>query len=75
MVRIYNEQNKNTFQKLLCYVNWNIELQHKNVNEAMITFNRKITIAYNKSFPFKRFSRKRAKDKPWITTELKEDYY
>ena len=29
--------------------------------------------AYNNSFPFKRLSRKRAKDKPWITTTgLKE---
>ena len=68
MVRIYSEQNKNTFQKLLADVNWDIELEHKIVNEAMMTFNQKITIAYNKSFPFKRWSRKSAKDKPWITT-------
>ena len=64
MVRIYSEQNKNTFQKLLGDVNWDIELEHKNVNEAMMTLNRKITVAYKKSFPFKRLSRKRAKDKP-----------
>ena len=37
-----------------------------------MTFNQKITVAYNESFPFKRLSRKRAKDKPWITTGLKE---
>ena len=72
MVRIYSEQNKNTFQKLLGDVNWDIELEHENVNEAMMTFNQKITVAYNKSFPFKRLFRKRAKDKPWITTGLKE---
>ena len=72
MVRNYSEQNKNTFQKLLGDVNWDIELEHKNVNEAMMTFNQKITDAYNKSFPFKRLSRKRAKDKPWITTGFKE---
>ena len=41
MVRIYSEQNKNTFQKLLGDVNWDIELKHKNVNEAMMTFNHK----------------------------------
>ena len=41
MVRIYNEQNKNTFQKLLGDVNWDIELEHKNVNEAIMTFNQK----------------------------------
>ena len=33
---------------------------------------KKICIAYNKSFPFKRLSRKRAKDKPWITSGLKQ---
>ena len=37
MVRIYSEQNKNTFQKLLGDVNWDIEPEHKNVNEAMTT--------------------------------------
>ena len=72
MVRIYSEQNKNTFKKFLSDVNGDAELKHKNVNEAMLAFNQKITIAYNKSFPFKRLSRKRAKDKPWITTGLKE---
>ena len=72
MVRIYSEQNKNTFKKFLSDVNWDAELKHKNVNEAMLAFNQKITIAYNKSFPFKRLSTKRAKDKPWITTGLKE---
>ena len=34
----------------------------------MMTFNKKITVAYNKSFPFKRLSKNRAKDKPWIAT-------
>ena len=72
MVRIYSEQNKNTFKKLLSDVNWDAELKHRNVNEAMLAFNQKITTAYNKSFPFKRLSRKRAKDKPWITTGFKE---
>ena len=72
MVSIYSEQNKNTFQKLLGDVNWDTELEHKNVNDAMITFNLRITVAYNKSFPFKRLFRKMAKDKPWITTGLKE---
>ena len=37
----------------------------------MLIFNKKISIAYNKSFPFKRLSRKRAKDKPWVTSGLK----
>ena len=70
MVIIYSEQNKT--KKLLSDINWDAELKQRNVNEAMLAFNQKITIAYNKSFPFKRLSRKRSKDKPWITTGLKE---
>ena len=73
MIRIYSEQNKHTFLNLLGEVNWDIELRHKNINEAMLSFNRKITAAYNESFQFKRLSRKRVKDKPWITTGLKEN--
>ena len=34
----------------------------------MFVFNQKLSIAYNKSFLFKRVSRARAKDKPWITS-------
>ena len=34
--------------------------------------NKQVCIAYNKSFPFKKLSRKRAKDKPWITSGLKQ---
>ena len=49
-----------------------MEVRHKNISEAMLSFSRKITAAYNKSFQFKRLSRKRVKDKPWITTGLKE---
>ena len=70
MIRIYSEQNKHTFLNLLREVNWDMELRHKNINEAMLSFNRKITAAY-KSFQFKRLSRRRAKDKPWITTGKK----
>ena len=72
MIRIYSEQNKHTFLNLLGEVNWDMELRHKNINEAMLSFNRKITAAFNKSFQFKRLSRKRAKDKPWIITGLKD---
>ena len=72
MVRIYSEQNKYTFQKLPGEVNWDMELRRKNIKKAMLSFNQKITAAYNKSFQFKRLSRKRAKDKPWITAGLKE---
>ena len=39
VVRIYIEQNKHTFKKLLGEVNWDMELRHKNIKEAMLFFN------------------------------------
>ena len=72
VVRIYIEQNKHTFKKLICEVNWDMELRHKNIKEAKLSFDKKIIAAYNKSFQFKRLFRKRAKDKPWIINGLKE---
>ena len=71
-VRIFREINKNTFRRLIGEINWESELINKNVNEAMFVFNQKLSVAYNKPFPFKRLSRKRAKDKPWITSGLKQ---
>ena len=61
MVRIFSDKNKATFQNLLSKVNWENELSDKNANEAMIIFNKKPTIAYNKSFPFVKLSRKNLK--------------
>ena len=72
MVRIFSEKAKNTYQNLLSEISWNEELSNKNVNEAMQVFSKKFQIAYNKSFPSKRLSRKRTKDKPCITAGLKQ---
>ena len=56
MVRIFSDKNKATFQNLLSTVNWENELSDKNANDAMIIFNQKLTITYNKSFPFVKLS-------------------
>ena len=71
-VRIFSGNNKNNFRRLISEINWESELINKNVNEAMFVFNQKLSVAYKKPFPFKRLSRKRAKDKPWITSGLKQ---
>ena len=46
-------------------------MKNKSVNEAMTFFYHNLTKAYNKSFPIVKLSRKRANDKPWITSGLK----
>ena len=71
-VRIFTENNKNNFKNLIISINWEEELKSKSVNEAMLIFNKKISISYNKSFPFKRLSGKIGKDKPWVTSGLKQ---
>ena len=63
---------KITSKRLIGEIKWETELINKNTNEAMLVFNKQVCIAYNKSFPFERLSRKRAKDKPWITSGLKQ---
>ena len=71
-VRIFSENNKNNLKNLISSINWEEKLKSKSMNEAMLIFNKKISIPYNKSLPFKKLSRKRAKDKPWVTSGLKQ---
>ena len=56
MVRIFSDKSKTTFQNLLSTTNWEKEMSDRNENEAMIIVNQKLTIAYNKSFPFVKLS-------------------
>ena len=46
-------------------------MKNKSVNEAMTFFYHNLTKAYNKSFRIVKLSRKRADDKPWVTSGLK----
>ena len=70
-VRIFSEKNNNKFKEVLSLINWKQEIKNKSVNEAMEFFYHNLTKAHNKSFPIVKLSRKRANDKPWITSDLK----
>ena len=69
-VRIFSENNKHNFKNLISSINWEEELKSKSVNEAMLIFNKKISIAYNKSFPFKRLFIKGPKINPGLHQAL-----
>ena len=71
-MRIFGDKNKEKFRSILSEMNWKYELEIKNVNDSMKTFYHTVVNAYNKSFPLVKLSRKRAKDKLWITTGLKK---
>ena len=72
MVRIFSDKNKQNFKNKLNQYDWNINLQTKNATDSMAIFYQKLAECYNSSFPVLRLSRKRAKDKPWVTTAIKQ---
>ena len=52
--------------------NWSCVYSETDVNTAYDNFINIVTTAYEKSFPLVRLSRKRSKDKAWITSALKK---
>ena len=70
-VRIYSESNTQNFQSILKHIDWQAELQSKDCSSQYDTFFGKIKEAFEKSFPLKKLSRKRAKDKKWVTSGIK----
>ena len=71
-VRIFGDKKKEKVRSILSEMNWEYELENKNVNDSMNTFYHTIVNAYNKSFPLVKLSRKRAKDKPGLNNSIKE---
>ena len=70
-VRIYGDKNMTTFKSQLQNTNWDELLQEQNEEEALDMFYTHYNSAFYKSFPLKRLSRKRAKDKKWMTKGLR----
>ena len=69
-VRIFGEKNINSFKNLLDNSNWETVLQGNDINHACENFYNHILTLYNTSFPYVQLSRKREKDKKWITQGL-----
>ena len=63
MERIFKEKNKINFHIILSEVHWDMELENNNVDEAMLAFNKKLSIADRNSFPSVKMSIKRSRDK------------
>ena len=69
MVRIFSEQNCLKFVNEIKSVNWDDTFTPE--TDWYSLFINKVRQTFNTSFPFKRLSNKRSKDKPWITKALK----
>jgi len=68
--RSYNDYNKAKFREKLQQSDWNEISANNNCNVAFDLFHDKFTKTYEECFPIKTVSRKRSKDKKWLTKGL-----
>merc|ERR1712208_58752 len=72
LVRIFSETNIENVKTAISNIDWESTLNTSDTNEAYDVFYNKLFQMYEASFPSKRLSRKRAKDKPWISNGIKK---
>ena len=70
MVRLFGENNGQKFIQSMLSINWN-EL-YSDREDWYQLFIHRLKQIFEQSFPWVRLSRKRMKDKPWITSGLKK---
>jgi len=71
MVRIYGNKNTAKFSEMLKNNKWEEFYQTTSVDKALDILYKNWNQAFEKSFPQKRLSIAKSKDKPWITPVLK----
>ena len=72
MIRIFSERNKIKYKELLNENNWEELINVNDISISCSNVVKQIQLCYNAAFPKIRQSIKKSKDKPWITTSLKE---
>ena len=72
MVRLFSESNKKQFRDRLTQFDWSVVCNEHNVDAAFNIFSTHVTTCFNASFPKVRLSRRRARDKCWVTSALKK---
>ena len=70
-IRLYSEKNISKFRESLENMNWPSYLDVENTEEAYTKFYTHLYHAFEAHFPLVPLSRKRSKDKKWITLDLK----
>ena len=71
-VRIYGEKNIEKFVNRISNIDWSDFFNSDDVNHMVEFFYNNYSTHFENSFPLKTLSRKRAKDKIWITAGLKQ---
>ena len=72
VVRLFSKKARDNFSHKLNLCDWSDIYAVKDVNRASEIFFDRIATQFNESFPHVRLSRKRARDKKWITKGLKK---
>ena len=70
-IRIFSDCNIDKFKKVISVIDWQQLYVLDNVNSAYQLFIDLITRCYHTCFPLTKLSRKRSKDKIWLTPGLK----
>jgi len=70
LVRLYSATNIQNFKERIQNTNWDEVYNTLDTNDAYLKFEHKITTCFNSSFPLVKLSRKRSKDKKWMTPGL-----
>merc|ERR1712208_14857 len=71
-IRIFSDSNIENFKMSISNVDWENALNISDTHEAYNVFYNKIFKMYEACFPLKRLSRKRSRDKPWISNGIKK---
>ena len=72
VVRLFSQKARDQFCEKIHLCDWSDVYANSDVNSACDIFFDKIQAYFNESFPQSRLSRKRARDKKWITNGLKK---
>ena len=71
-IKLCSPKNIEKFRTAVSEINWNELYQYTEPDEAYNFFHNQINACYNKCFPTTKLSRKRAKDKLWVTGGIKQ---
>jgi hypothetical protein len=72
MIRSYSDKNRHAFVSEIQHKDWASIFSANDVNAAYNEFIFTLQDAFRRNFPFQKMSRKRMKDKKWITKGLKK---
>ncbi len=72
VIRIFGDNNSAKFKQYLENSSWDDFFASQDVNKALDIFYLNYNTAFNKAFPLKIQSKRRSKDKKWITSSLKK---